>query len=110
MSNSSGQKDPSMDEILGSIRRIITEDNAQTGEPADPADAVTEADQENILELTDEVGAAGDAAPRREPMLAQVEPAAGDSVTDESTERREPVLGIHAPDLPPASQSAAPVL
>lgn len=94
MSKTSGQKDPSMDEILGSIRRIITEDNAQSGRPGDEAAAAPEPDEEDILELTDEVGAAAGDEPRLEPTLASVEPIAESA---EPEERKEPVLGIHAP-------------
>ena len=57
MSDNSGQNDPQMKDILGSIRRIISEDNAQ------PAAAVGE--DEEILDLTDEV-AADEAGDRRE--------------------------------------------
>lgn len=91
MSNSSGQKDPSMDEILGSIRRIITED-AQSDQP----DAADNPDEDEILELTDEVGASAGDGVRLEPVLASADPL-DDTDDDEEFERREPLLGIHTP-------------
>jgi len=97
MSKTSGQKDPSMDEILGSIRRIITEDNAQSGQPGDATVAAPEADEEDILELTDEVGAAVGDEPRLDPTLAPAEPIVESAGPEE---RKEPVLGIHAPSAP----------
>lgn len=94
MSKSSGQKDPSMDEILGSIRRIITEDNAQSGGQDAPADGAPSAEDDDILDLTDVVGTA---ETRREPILKRVEPQADDEGAVTPMERREPVLGIHSP-------------
>lgn len=97
MSKTSGQKDPSMDEILGSIRRIITEDSAQSTRPGDAAAAAPGEEEEDILELTDEVGAGAGDESRLEPTLARVEPIVQDAA---QAERREPVLGIHAPSEP----------
>ena len=50
MSDNSNQNDPTMKEILGSIRRIINEDNAQTG-----AENAGTGEDEDTLDLTDEV-------------------------------------------------------
>lgn len=62
MSQSSPQSDPSMDEILASIRRIIAEEEGdsaaptpQAPQPAAPAEAAAEESEENVLELTEEV-------------------------------------------------------
>ena len=86
MSDNSGQNDPQMKDILGSIRRIISEDNAQ------PAAAVGE--DEEILNLTDEV-AADEAGDRRlDPTVGM----AGEAGEPEI--RREPVLGLHSPAPP----------
>lgn len=104
MSSSSGQKDPSMDEILGSIRRIITED-AQSGQPAD---AAPDAGEDDILDLTDEVGAAGGAESRVEPVLAPIEPVAEGGAADDTLERREPVFDVQsAADFPAPDPLAA---
>ncbi|MBE9554756.1 MAG: hypothetical protein IMF05_14930, partial [Proteobacteria bacterium] len=88
MSDNSGQNDPQMKDILGSIRRIISEDNAQ------PAAAAGE--DEEILDLTDEIAAdeAGDL--RLDPTVGM----AGEEGEPEI--RREPILGLHSPVLPVA--------
>lgn len=90
MSSKSTQNDPSMVEILGSIRRIINEDNAETG----PAVAASGGDEE-ILDLTEEVAGEDSGEPR--PVTAfGMAPAA----TDEPEARQEPVLGLHSPSQP----------
>lgn len=54
MAQSGGQDQPSMEEILASIRRIISEDEAGEGEkPA--ASAADEQPEEEVLDLTDRV-------------------------------------------------------
>lgn len=61
MSESKGQHEPSMEEILASIRRIIAEDGEQPEQPAAPAVAAAPeqpaaaAKGEEILELTEVV-------------------------------------------------------
>jgi cell pole-organizing protein PopZ len=103
MSKTSGQKDPSMDEILGSIRRIITEDNAQSGQPDVSAEDAQVATDDDILDLTDALETTGEQEERREPVLKPVEAGNGDEGPEAQGERREPVLGIHSP------AAAAPV-
>jgi cell pole-organizing protein PopZ len=116
MSDNSGQNDPSMKEILGSIRRIISEDNAQPG----AAGAAEGGEEEEVLDLTEEVAPED----RQEPTLV----ATGTRMPDETDEpeiRREPVLGLHRPvepetaaeqpappaqEYPEADQQEAPVL
>ncbi len=100
MSKSSGQKDPSMDEILGSIRRIITEDNAQAGQPAAAPEGAPAVDEDDILDLTDILESTPEPEKRREPILKPVE-AGPDRANEASGERREPVLGIRSPAAPP---------
>jgi uncharacterized protein len=69
MSDAKGQHEPSMEEILASIRRIISEDNeapeggaaadANPAAPPDPAAATSTAapaEEDDILELTDVIG------------------------------------------------------
>jgi len=91
MSDQSEQNDPSMKEILGSIRRIISEDNAQS----DAENAET--DEEDALELTDEVIDDEPGPERHEPVLV----ASGGreaAAASEPEVRREPILGLHSPD------------
>jgi len=98
MSDKSGQNDPQMQDILGSIRRIISEDNAQ------PAGAAAEHEDEEILELTEEVEPDEADVPRLDPNVGAmpVEP-------EEPEVRREPILGLHRPaPQPPAEVPAAP--
>jgi uncharacterized protein len=80
MSDAKGQQhEPSMEEILASIRRIIAEDGETAAEPAAAAAAAPEAaptaaePAEDILELTDVVEPDGsvvnlNAAPKLEPV------------------------------------------
>jgi len=93
MSDNSSQNDPSMKEILGSIRRIISEDNAQNS----AEDAATD-EEEETLELTDEVVEEEPEAGRHEPVLVATGAEAAESTDDEPEVRREPVLGLHSPE------------
>jgi cell pole-organizing protein PopZ len=92
MSDNSNQNDPSMKEILGSIRRIISEDNAQT----DTQDAGTGEDDET-LELTDEVIGEVSDIDRHEPVLVTAHTLSSNAL-DEPEIRREPILGLHSPE------------
>jgi len=105
MSKTSGQKDPSMDEILGSIRRIITEDSAQAGQAAETAEGAPAADDDEILDLTDALEANDEPDTRREPVLKPVEVAGGEAATEASGERKEPILGIHSPAAETAAEA-----
>jgi len=99
MSDKSAQKDPSMEEILGSIRRIISEDSAQGGSSR-TGDAEIE-DDEDVLELTDEVSEEEPSENRREPVFG-TRPAhtTEASQSDEGEARREPVLGLRRTQPP----------
>jgi len=109
MSKSSGQKDPSMDEILGSIRRIITEDNAQSGQPVESSEeTLAGAEEDDILDLTDVLETTDEPEVRREPILKPVEPLAREGGVETQGERREPVLGIHSPAEPAAAPEPEP--
>lgn len=101
MNENTGPKDQSMDEILGSIRRIINEDNAQSGgarvAPEDNDAAGDDEDEEEVLDLTEEVPEDEQEAPRPESSFGEPqEPSA------EAGPRREPVLGLHSPAQQPA--------
>jgi cell pole-organizing protein PopZ len=78
MSESKGQHEPSMEEILASIRRIIAEDGDQPATAAAPATADAEAapaaaKSDEILELT-EVVEEEDPVPEPSPPPAKDEP------------------------------------
>jgi cell pole-organizing protein PopZ len=57
MSDPSNQGEPTMEEILASIRKIISEDGSESETPAGAEQAPTEADQasEDVLELTERI-------------------------------------------------------
>lgn len=93
MSDGSGQKDPSLDEILGSIRRIINEDSAPGGRP-ETRTAKREA-EEDILDLTDEVLEESADEGRREPIFGTSSAVASEEGAEQAeSPRREPVLGV----------------
>src|ERR1700752_4253191 len=89
---SNPQHEPTMEEILASIRKIISEDapEAASPEPAPPAPA-PEAVHEDVLELTQEVEAvelppspapAAQPAPADEVVFQSVAPAPSTAHTD----------------------------
>jgi cell pole-organizing protein PopZ len=88
MSDSYGPKDEATNEIMSSIRRIISEDNAQPGGPK----VAAEQSDEDILDLTEEATEDEGGGPRLDPSFG----AARDSAQETSI-RREPVLGLHSP-------------
>jgi cell pole-organizing protein PopZ len=117
MSDANPQQEPSMEEILASIRRIISEDDQPEGEQ--PAEAV-EADSEepvadegesdgadDVLELTDvvEEEAAADDAEEAEPDADDGEELSIDDVLDEVDVPDELEL---RDDDPPEEAPAAP--
>lgn len=82
---SSPQHEPTMEEILASIRKIISEDNPEAAPAAAPASAAApqpapaanqavEEDDSEVLELTQEVAAAPPPAPKPEPAPAPAPP------------------------------------
>ena len=79
------QPEPSMEEILASIRRIISEDG-ETEEADTNGAAVEETDQEEILELTEEVP-----EPEPEPEPEPVEEAPVAEVAPEPEPEPEPI-------------------
>jgi hypothetical protein len=87
MSESKGQHEPSMEEILASIRRIIAEDGEQPAAPAATAVAAPQpapaAKSEEILELTEVVEEhPAEAAPEPEPPKPEPPPAAPPPAAD----------------------------
>lgn len=60
MSEDKGQHEPSMEDILASIRRILSEDEAEeaakpAAQPAPPPPAAPEEPEDDVLELTDDM-------------------------------------------------------
>lgn len=102
MSDKSAQKDPSMEEILGSIRRIISEDSAQGG--SSRVSGAEFEDEEDVLELTDEVAEEEPSESRREPVFG-IRPVQNTEQPqgEEADARREPVLGLKRTQ-PPADE------
>jgi cell pole-organizing protein PopZ len=97
-------QEPSMEEILASIRRIISDENG-SGEPAPkpaapPPSAPPPAEEQDVLELTEMVEM------KSEPAFKPVE--RPDVEFREPTRRRpEPEPFIAAPPAPPASPARA---
>jgi cell pole-organizing protein PopZ len=123
----SEQHEPSMEEILSSIRRIIADEEADDGNPEDDlgaaearaealnddADAMAEAadDGDDVLELTKMVRDSGEvvdlrseAAPDHEPVVAAEEPVEAPLAAEEAAP--EPVE--EAIELAPAAEIQAP--
>lgn len=104
MTDSSGQKDPSMEEILGSIRRIISEDSSQGG-AAWTGQEVPE-DDDDVLELTDEVAEPDADENRREPVFGSQTPEQSiGPESDTSGARREPILAVKRHAEPSADET-----
>jgi len=105
--NETAEKEPTMEEILASIRRIISEDGPAEGgseTPADAEDAMADAEPaavedggDDILELTepaeDGEGAHAEPEPEPEPVFEEPEPEAEsepeDGVDAGSTEEQQ---------------------
>lgn len=77
----SAEKEPTMEEILSSIRRIISEDDDEAPQAAaapeddedEPAPAVEVVEDEDVLELTDPVDAAPEPEIAAEPETAEAD-------------------------------------
>ena len=98
---SNPQHEPTMEEILASIRKIISEDSADAppaaAAPAPPA-AHAEAD---VLELTQEVEEPPPPAPKPEPVRAAAPPPApkSDDVVFETVEEPKPAPAVSSDDI-----------
>jgi hypothetical protein len=103
MAQSANTQEPTMEEILASIRRIISEDGDEEGKPAAPAPkpAVAKAapppgpeidEEDDVLELTDIV-------PEEEPVSRPAPGAEDDVVMVEPASERPPA---RSPSLPRA--------
>ena len=80
--------EPSIEEILASIRKIISDDEPDTGHEDVPGD-------EDVLELTDEVFAVPQNLPRHEPSAHYPDPDPAPIPRDEPSHQPEPIP--HAP-------------
>src|SRR5579859_733587 len=114
MSDAKGQQnEPSMEEILASIRRIIAEDGDTTAPAAEPAAAAAAAPVDDILELTDVVEPDGsvvslNAAPAKAEPAPPPPPAAAPPPLREVPPAAEPEdgEGIVSPATAAASVAA----
>ena len=103
-----------MEEILASIRRIISEDDAPEAEPAGPAASPAEEPAAEEPELAPVAQAAADepepplAAPEPEPVQAVAEPEPLEDDELELTDRVETHgdLDVYTPAEPPPAQAA----
>src|SRR5579862_5509890 len=113
MADAKDQHEPSMEEILASIRRIISEDGSEAAPgAAAPGPAAARGD-DDVLVLTEEVDSEGeplraDAAPEREPEPEPMMPPEPPPVRDEASEN-EPSVTLSEPELPGAEPEPAPV-
>ncbi|MGO4174655.1 PopZ family protein [Bosea sp. TAF32] len=117
MSAQAKPNEPSMEEILASIRRIISDDEAKPGEAAaaqvlqsepEPEPATIAAIDDDVLDLGAE--AALIAAPTAAPA-AEAEPAPPISIVDDSDiafADEQPAVAVAAP--PPPAPEPAPVI
>jgi cell pole-organizing protein PopZ len=108
MSDANPQQEPSMEEILASIRRIISEDDDTGGNPEEPA---SESASDDVLELT-EVAEEPEEQPAAIPDEPEEEPAEDelsiDDVLDEVSQEEELEL-LETADEPAAEPvEAAP--
>ena len=106
MSETEAQNEPSMEEILASIRRIITEDDSGDKSASEVAEGGDEADDEEPVELTRMVDDKGQVVDLQAADEADAEEKAAPSAADEEG---DDVKGGLAPsgDETPAADSAA---
>jgi cell pole-organizing protein PopZ len=107
MSEAKGQQEPSMEEILASIRRIISED----GDGAAPGAAPTAArsGDDDVLVLTEEVDSDGAPTLAAAPPVSESsrnEPEAHQPLVQEDLEN-EPSVTLSDPEPPPADPASA---
>lgn len=128
MSDANQQQEPSMEEILASIRRIISEDDVPEGEQAEseeaaaeeaPAEAATEEAADDVLELTEvaeEPEAVSEDVPAEEPAEEELsidevleEQDQPDELELRETEEETPAEPEPEPEPAPAPAPAPPV-
>jgi cell pole-organizing protein PopZ len=104
---SNPQHEPTMEEILASIRKIISEDTPESPAPEAPqAPTLAAVPQDDVLELTQEVDAAPIVPPAPEPELAT---AHSDIFSDHTRKAMEDTFAAIPDEPPPAPPAAAPV-
>jgi cell pole-organizing protein PopZ len=113
MSEPKPQQEPSMEEILASIRRIISEDGAAAGADAKPEQPKPEPPKADVLELTEVVEEPEEIAPEsaEEPAEPAEEPAAEIELRDEEPAPEPPEMRIvpSAPQQQPQPEPAADI-
>jgi cell pole-organizing protein PopZ len=109
-------REPSMEEILSSIRRVIARDEAQiNGGRSAPAPVVAQAADDDVLELTEAAAALTDAVAAKTPPIAPADAATAEPAPPETEVApvfiRAPAVVEEAtladPILSPAPQAAA---
>ena len=103
---SNPQHEPTMEEILASIRKIISEDTPENPAPEAPAPTLAAVPQDDVLELTQEVDAAPivPPAPAADPVSAH-----SDIFSDHTRQALEDTFAAIPDEPPPAPPPAAPV-
>jgi cell pole-organizing protein PopZ len=110
MADAKDQHEPSMEEILASIRRIISEDGTEGAPAAAPAGAAAARGDDDVLVLTEEVDSegeplrAGEAEPEPEPAPLPEPPPP--PVNEDLG--NEPSVTLSEPELAPAEPEPAP--
>src|ERR1700685_1438846 len=100
---SNPQHEPTMEEILASIRKIISEDSAEPAAPQPAAAAKPAAEPDDVLELTQEVReepAPPPAAPNVVLAPLPIQPPAAEPADDIVFETREEAVVSSAPTPP----------
>ena len=93
---SNPQHEPTMEEILASIRKIISEDSTEAPAASAPTAAAPAAHEADVLELTQEFEEPPPPAPKPEPVRAAAPPPPkADDLVFETVE--EPVPAVAAP-------------
>jgi cell pole-organizing protein PopZ len=99
-----------MEEILASIRRIISEDTDEAADRAKSADAGKSSSPDagdNVLELTEVVGEDGEVVSLKDEPAAKPAPAAAKPSDPEPPLRRRTVEATPPPSPPPAARPSA---
>jgi len=102
------QQEPSMEEILASIRRIISEDGAGAAAEAKPPEPAPELQKADVLELTEVVEEQPAAAAKAEPEPAEAAGAEPEiELRDETPPEPTPLRVVPAAPAPPPTPAAS---
>jgi len=102
------QQEPSMEEILASIRRIISEDGAGAAAEAKPPQPAPEPPKADVLELTEVVEEPPAAAAKAEPEPAEAAEAEPEiELRDETPPEPTPIRVVPPAPAPPPPPAAS---